>query len=97
MANNSTLRIQEHFLECLGKEGQKSGGEHRHEYLSEEEKEMVRNQLQQMKMFREKGKEKVDYNIQVRRIWENLKDENVDLFLERNCKLYNTKKTYRFK
>ena len=96
MANNGVVTIKEHVLDCMVMGEHKSGGDHRHVFISVEEKRQIRGKLERMKMFREVDKEKVTYNIKVRRVWENLKCENIDMFLDRNCESYNRKKKYRF-
>ena len=97
LAENSVIIMKDHFLKCLGKEDLASGGEHRHDYLEDEEKDRVRKELRNMRLFEpEKKEDRVTHNIKVRRVWENLSDDGVDTFLERNCNDYRKKNTYRF-
>ena len=73
------------------------GGEHRHDLVKEEQKEIVRCQLQRLGIFNQNpARAKVKFHIKIRRVWENLDDEKVDLFLDRNCRNYKLKNTYRF-
>ena len=98
MAQNSTEMVKDHWLECLGKESSKGGGEHKHDFFENEEKEEIRRQLKEMKMFQgESGGKDTKYKVEIRRVWENLSVDNIDSFLERNRKNYKIKKTYRLK
>ena len=97
LAQNSMSAIKDHLYESLGKAELKSGGHHRHDYIKTEEKEQIREELRQMRIFQgDTEKEQVVYNQTVRRVWENLSDEGVDIFLSRNQHNYKVKKTYRF-
>ena len=95
-ANNSTMIIRDHVFDSLGKGDLKAGGDHRQRHLQDEEKKIVRKELRRLKMFDPDSNRNVKFNITIRRVWENLKDENVDIFLNRNSINYKAKKTYRF-
>ena len=60
LAYNPQLIMMDHFFDSVGKSGLKSGGGHGHEYLSEEEKGIIRYEVLRLNMFntddsREKG------------------------------------------
>ena len=96
LAQNSQLLMKDHLLDSFGKGHNKSGGDHRHDYFTNEEKEIVRNEFRRLKMFSSEMQTKnVYYNVKIRTIWENMKNENVDRFLDRNCENYRVKKFYR--
>ena len=97
LAQNVILKMSDHFHDSIGKPQFKPGGEHRHEYLDDEEKAIVREELKRVNMFSlSEREEKVTFNVPTRRVWENLSDEKIDKFLDRNCKSHSLKKTYRF-
>ena len=92
-AQNAELLIKEHFVECLGKDNMKPGGNHRHDYLQDEEKVEIRSEIKRIKMFeRELEAEKIKFENNIRSIWGNLTNENIDIFLQRNCGDYKLKK-----
>ena len=97
LAENPLLIIKDHFFDSLGKPDLKSGGAHRHDYMTPQDKNRIREEMKRIGMFScDRRNEKIVYNINVRRIWENLKDENISLFLNRNQRNYRLKNTYRF-
>ena len=97
MAQNSTSIIKDHFYDCLGKGDFKSGGGHRHEYFNDDEKQTIKQELRRLNMFsNEPNRTIVLHNIKIRKIWEDLSDENIDIFLDRNCRDYKLKRTYRY-
>ena len=51
LAQNSISAMKEHFHSCFGKESSLSGGRHRKDFFQPEEREEVRRQLIEMKMF----------------------------------------------
>ena len=96
-AQNSISLISDHFYDSLGKGHLKSGGEHRKDYFHQEEKDVVRSELRRLKVFGDTdSRSKTVFNYQIRKIWEDLKEENVDIFLDRNCNDYKLKKSFRF-
>ena len=97
LAQNSIGIMKEHFLGSLGQESYMSGGEHRHEYFSEEDKKCVRGELQKLKLFHEDSQKKeVTFHLKIRRVWEDLTDEKIEIFLDRNSRNFKAKNTYRF-
>ena len=97
LARNSEIIIKDHWLDSMGKGDLKSGGGHRHQHMKTEERELVRNELKRLKLFQgEKARDNVIYHQKIRRVWADLKDESIDVFLERNMLNYKRKKTYRF-
>ena len=98
LAENSTVAMKEHFFESIGKGKTVGGGEHRHDLFKNGEKEVVRSQLQRLNMFSSESSRRTEVNFHVksRKVWETLDDEKVDLFLDRNCRNYKLKNTYRF-
>ena len=96
-ALNPQMLIKDHFMDCIGKGDHKPGGDHRHDHITTEEKMVIREEIKKVKMFSSDfDRPQVKFNVRVRRIWENLTDEKVDNFLNRNCDHYKRKKTYRF-
>ena len=97
LAENSILIMNDHFFKCMGKGDLASGGGHRHDYLEDSEKKRVRSELKKLRLFDpEKKNSKVFHHVKVRRVWQNLTEEGIDIFLDRNCIDYKRKKNYRF-
>ena len=81
----------------MGKDSLRSGGSHRHDYLTDDEKADIGKEFKRLGVFKEdENREQVMFNNKIRRVWENLTNENIDIFLNRNCHEYKLKKTYRF-
>ena len=97
MSQNTELIIRDHWKDCLGKGEFKSGGSHRHDHMTNEEKTIIRDEFVRLKMFESgSSNEKVQYNQKIRRVWENLNPDSIDIFLERNRENYELKKAYRY-
>ena len=62
-----------------------SGGGHRHNYLSIDERNDVREDITRFQMFSDnKTRDKITFHQNIRRLWENLSDDKIDTFVERN-------------
>ena len=97
MAQNSSTIISDHFYDCIGRGDLKSGGHHRNEYLQDEEKKLIHSEFIRLQMFsQEESREKKHFNMKIRRVWEDLTNDNIDVFLDRNCGDYKLKRRYRF-
>ena len=94
LAYNPSMIVKDHWIQCLDKPELLSGGGHRQEYLSTDEKHIVRDELRGLNMFSEDtSRNRVNFCIKIRRVWEDLTDENVDIFLQRNKVKFNSKKS----
>ena len=90
MAYNPSLVISDHFMDCMGNSHIKSGGGHRHEVFSSDEKKLVREELSKLNIFSEDtSRDRVSFRVSVRRVWKDLCDEEIDRFIERNCAKYS--------
>ena len=96
MAENPMLIMKDHFFDSLGRSDLKSGGDHRHDYMKPEEKKIIQDEMKKIMMFCDGREKKVKYNINIRRVWENLTDVSIEEFLKRNKKNYKLKYSYRF-
>ena len=94
LAHNPMLIMQDHLMECLGNSSLQSGGGHRHNYLSSEEKKTVRVEVRRLGMFdNDFTRDKVKFHGKaIRRVWEGLNDKKVQTFLSRNCERYHGKR-----
>ena len=76
-------------MDCMGNSHIKSGGGHRHEVFSSDEKKLVREELSKLNIFSEDtSRDRVSFRVSVRRVWKDLCDEEIDHFLERKCSKY---------
>ena len=69
LAYNPSLIIGDHFLDCMGKSELKSGGGHRHEVFSNEEKELIREEISKLNIFsKDTSRAKVIFKVNIRRV-----------------------------